>query len=184
MDFCSVIALVVIFLVLLTSACAAMSRGNLIHAALLLVLSFAGIACIYLWLGVEFLGFVQVLVYVGAISILVIFTILLTRRGFEGENVDLSASELLGPILIIPIFWVLFWASASLPTPSDNPPLPKTSVTQTIGTELGGKLDAQGNIEGGHYILPMLGVGVLLTAALIGGATIASTKRKKEEKWS
>jgi len=178
MDFWSFIVLGVISFVLLTSASAAMSLSNLIHCALCLVLSFVCIACIYLWLGVEFLGFVQVLVYVGAVSILVVFTILLTRRGFEGEIIDFSGTVLLGPVLILPVLLTLWWAVGSLPTPPDHIKTPVAHVAQ-IGIELGGNESG-----GGHYILPMLGVGILLTAALIGGASMASSKRRKEEKWN
>jgi NADH-quinone oxidoreductase subunit J len=61
------------------SAIAAMSLRNLVHCALSLVLTFAGLAGIYLQLNAEFVGFAQILVYVGAVSILIVFAILLTR---------------------------------------------------------------------------------------------------------
>src|SRR6185369_4791951 len=64
----------------LASAAVAMSLRNLIHSALLLVASWAGIAAFYLWAGAEFVAFAQVLVYVGAVSMIVLFAVLLTRR--------------------------------------------------------------------------------------------------------
>src|ERR1041385_2606134 len=60
-----------------------MSLRNLIHSALLLIASWAGIAAFYLWAGAEFVAFAQVLVYVGAISMVVLFAVLLTRRSRE-----------------------------------------------------------------------------------------------------
>src|SRR6059058_728340 len=57
-----------------------MSLRNLIHCALLLIASWAGIAAFYLWAGAEFVAFAQMLIYVGAISVVVLFAVLLTRR--------------------------------------------------------------------------------------------------------
>ena len=60
-------------------AVAAVSRRNLVHAALFLAIAFIGQAALYLQLGAEFAGFVQILVYVGAVSMVIVFAILLTR---------------------------------------------------------------------------------------------------------
>ena len=68
----------------LAGGVAAMTMRRLVHCALALVVSFAGLAALYLNLGAEFAGLAQLLVYVGAIAILIVFAILLTRGG-EGE---------------------------------------------------------------------------------------------------
>src|SRR5258708_28427465 len=60
-------------------AVAAMSLRNLVHCALALAVSFAGLAALYLLLEAQFAGFAQLLVYVGAVAILIVFAILLTR---------------------------------------------------------------------------------------------------------
>src|SRR3954467_1604985 len=73
-------ALIVIALATLGSAAVAMTRRNLIHSALLLIASWAGVAAFYLWAGAEFVAFAEVLVYVGAVSMVVLFAVLLTRR--------------------------------------------------------------------------------------------------------
>src|ERR1700690_341354 len=65
----------------LASAVAAMTLRNLVHCALALTVAFAGLAAFYLQLGAQFVGFAQVLVYVGAVAILLVFAILLTRGG-------------------------------------------------------------------------------------------------------
>src|SRR5436190_18964967 len=75
--------LVLIALLTLATAAIAMVLRNLIHSALLLIASWAGIAAFYLWAGAEFVAFAQVLVYVGAISMVVLFAVLLTRRSRE-----------------------------------------------------------------------------------------------------
>ena len=63
----------------LASAVAAMSLRNLVHCALTLMVTFAGLAALYLQLGAQFVGFAQILVYLGAVAILIVFAILLTR---------------------------------------------------------------------------------------------------------
>ena len=78
--------LVIIAIVTLASALAAATLRNLMHAALNLVLAFLGVAAFYFFLNAEFVGLVQVLVYVGAVAVLIVFTILLTRRDEEKKN--------------------------------------------------------------------------------------------------
>src|SRR2546421_5860680 len=81
-------ALLIIALGTLASAAIALSLRNLIHSALLLIASWAGVAAFYLWAGAEFVAFAQVLVYVGAVSMIVLFAVLLTRR----SRADLSVT--------------------------------------------------------------------------------------------
>ena len=63
----------------LASAVAAMSLRSLVHCALMLMVTFAGLAAFYLQLGAQFVGFAQILIYIGAVAILIVFAILLTR---------------------------------------------------------------------------------------------------------
>src|SRR5207249_2273823 len=63
----------IIAVVTLASAIAAMSLRNLVHCALSLVVTFAGLAVFYLQLGAQFVGLAQILVYVGAVAILIVF---------------------------------------------------------------------------------------------------------------
>ena len=65
---------------MVASAGVAMLLRNLIHSALLLIFSWAGIAAFYLWAGAEFVAFAQALVYLGAVSMVVLFAVLLTRQ--------------------------------------------------------------------------------------------------------
>ena len=80
----SAAAFIIIAIFTLTGAVAAATMPRLIHAALSLVVAFIGIAAFYFLLGAEFVGLVQIFVYVGAVAVLIVFTILLTRR--EQEN--------------------------------------------------------------------------------------------------
>src|SRR4051794_21166843 len=72
--------LIVLALGTVLTAAIAMALRNLIHSALLLIASWAGIAAFYLWSDAQFVAFAQVLVYVGAVSMIVLFAVLLTRR--------------------------------------------------------------------------------------------------------
>src|SRR5258708_4281839 len=65
----------------LIGACAAMMLRGLVHCALAVAIAFAGLGTLYLNLGAQFLGLAQLLVYVGAIAVLIVFVILLTRGG-------------------------------------------------------------------------------------------------------
>ena len=78
---------------MLGSAAAAMLLRNLIHSALLLILSWASVAAFYLWAGAEFVAFAQILVYVGAISMVVLFAVLLTRQNQVADVVIEPASR-------------------------------------------------------------------------------------------
>src|SRR6476661_3791454 len=72
-------AFVIIAALTVISALAAMLLRNLVHCALCLTITFAGLAALYLQLGAQFVGLAQVLVYIGAVAILIVFAILLTR---------------------------------------------------------------------------------------------------------
>ena len=79
----SAAAFLIIAIVTLAGALAAATLPKLIHSALCLVVAFLGLAAFYFLLGAEFVGLVQVFVYVGAVAVLIVFTILLTRRADE-----------------------------------------------------------------------------------------------------
>ena len=117
------------------SAIAAMSLRNLVHCALSLVLTFAGLAGLYLQLNAEFVGFTQILVYVGAVAILIVFAILLTR-GTEPAAEPATVSPWAG----IPVAALAFltMAAAVLASPVGQrkaQPMGEVSV-KTLGQKL------------------------------------------------
>ena len=147
---------------LLGSAVAVFCFRQVVHCALSLVLCLASLAGIYLYLGAEFVGLAQVLVYVGAVAILIVFALLLTR------SVDQVSSRLFttrgwislgmaGAVfaLLAGALWggTLFWTS---------PPQEKTLSVKAIGHELMTR-----------HVLPLEVLGLLLTAALIGAVVLA-----------
>ena len=83
------------------SATAAMSLRSMIHCALCLALTFLGVAGLFLQLNAGFLAFAQILVYVGAVAILIVFAILLTRGAQDQEPRRSSGLLLSIPLAVI-----------------------------------------------------------------------------------
>src|SRR6476469_5419236 len=109
----STVAFFAIAIFTLAAALAAASFSKLIHAALCLALAFIGIAAFYFSLGAEFVGLAQIFIYVGAVAVLIVFTILLTRRESDAP-VQFKWS---GAVVALAVFAGLIWAilNTSLP---------------------------------------------------------------------
>lgn len=73
-------------IIILAAAFKMVFSRNLVHSALYMVLTFIGVACIYVLLHADFLAIIQILVYVGAISVLMVFGVMLTRRDSINES--------------------------------------------------------------------------------------------------
>jgi len=164
------ISFAIISIVTIAAAVAAMSLRNLIHCALALAVAFAGLAAAYLQLSAQFVGFAQILVYIGAVSILIVFAILLTRSGENPNESAFSKSWAAGIAVVLAVLGVLVWAiSNSRAIKRDLPPAPDLTV-QKIG-------DALMN----RFVLPLEVIGLLLTAALIGAVIIAMRDGEERE---
>src|SRR5256886_17689902 len=116
------VAFLLIAIVTLAGALAAAILPRLIHAALSLVVAFVGVAAAFFLLGAEFVGLVQIFVYVGAVAVLIVFTILLTRREVTGER----GLHWGGAIVALAVFGGLLWTilktkSLALPVPQLEP---------------------------------------------------------------
>jgi NADH:ubiquinone oxidoreductase subunit 6 (subunit J) len=161
------IAFFVIAIFTLGCAAVALSLRNLIHSALLLIGSWAGIAAFYLWAGAEFVAFAQVLIYVGAISMVVLFAVLLTRHSRTELSIapDSFGRFLVGFLVGGATLGVLCGAVLSMPASAQREPAPSVSVRE-LGTQLMGQ-----------HAGALLVVGALLTLALLGAVVIASTDR-------
>ncbi len=157
-------ASVIAALLALGGAVAAVCLRNLVHCALCLVVTFFSVAVLFLLLGAEFVSFAQVMVYVGAIAILIVFAILLTRNtgvsdgslAFQPWFVGVGvAGTVCGAIVACVL------ASRWLPAVETHPLETAPSVRQ-LGQELMTT-----------YVLPLEVVGLLLTAAMIGAVLLA-----------
>jgi NADH-quinone oxidoreductase subunit J len=149
-------------------AVAAMSLRDLIHSVLALTFAFAGLAAVYLLLGAQFIGLAQILVYIGAVAILIVFAILLTRDAGASSRSAVSSSWIESGTVALVIFCVLAWAiHHSVASRPAVLPQPEASMQQI------------GNALMLRFALPLEVVGVLLTVALIGAVTLAM--REKQE---
>ena len=163
------VTFIVLALLTIASAIAAMSLRNLVHCAVALTITFAGLAGLYLRLDAQFVGFAQILVYVGAVAILIVFAILLTRGSEPPQQSVLSPGWLVGISIAAAVFALLTgMILSSKGLRSEVPPVPAVTVHQ-IGEQLMTR-----------YVLPLEIIGLLLTAALIGAVIIAM--REKEGK--
>ena len=167
------VAFAILAALTLVGACAAMLFRGVVHCALALAVAFAGLGALYLNLGAQFLGLAQLLVYVGAIAVLIVFVILLTQRG-DANSLPLSfAPRLTGILIAAAIFAILGWAifhsfAADLVGASGSP-VPQASIRE-LGAAL---MDS--------YILPLEIIGLMLTAALIGAVIVAMKEKQDAE---
>jgi NADH-quinone oxidoreductase subunit J len=155
----------ILALVTLTGAVAAMTLRKLVHCALALAIAFAGLASLYLSLDAQFAGLAQLLVYVGAIAILIVFVILLTpAASADLENTKpISLSGLVGTVLALGVFAILAWSiSRTNIEHSTNAASAPEATMRQIGETLMHR-----------YALPLEVIGLMLTAALIGAVILA-----------
>src|SRR5438132_2602626 len=94
-------------IITVASALAAMGLRNLVHCALSLAMTFAGLAALYLQLDAQFAGFAQILVYIGAVAILIVFAILLTRGSEPTTESLYGAHWLVGVAVALIVFVVI-----------------------------------------------------------------------------
>jgi NADH-quinone oxidoreductase subunit J len=141
---------------------AAMSLRNPVHCVVGLTIGFLGLAALYLQLGAQFVGLTQVLVYIGAVAILIIFAIMMTRSSESAELQTFSRSWITGVAIAVAVFAVLAWAvhfgARALPTQTAIPELPVNQIGDALLH---------------RFVLPLEIIALLLTAALIGAGVLA-----------
>ena len=149
-------------------ALAAVLLKNLVHAALALTVAFLGLALLFLRLDAQFAGFAQILVYVGAVAILVVFAILLTKGSEVPRDGVFSKSWLAGVAIAAGVFAVLGWAVLQA-----APALPNQAAVPAV------TVNDIGNALMSRYVLPLEIIAVLLTAALLGAVIVAMHEKQK-----
>jgi NADH-quinone oxidoreductase subunit J len=159
----STVAFIFIAIFMLAAALTAATNPKLMHAALSFALAFVGVAALYFYLGAEFVGLVQVFVYIGAVAVLVVFTILLTRR--EGEKH--RGFNWSGVGVTIAVFAGLIWSIVKTPAISMSPPQIQPLTVKRVGEVLMS-----------DYVWPLMGAGLLLTVALLGALILAMEDKR------
>lgn len=168
--------------VVLGSALLVVTLRNLFHSALALMASFLGVAGFYVLLEAGFLGMAQLLVYIGAISILIIFAVMMTRRMMQTIETPFNSQPLIALIgsgltlvILLVVLTGLFpvrpgtdelW---SMPLPVD--PIVIESSVARLGRAF---------VSADGYVLPFIVISILLLAALVGSIYIAWPKREED----
>jgi NADH:ubiquinone oxidoreductase subunit 6 (subunit J) len=159
----SQVVFIILSAVALGGALGVVTNRNLFHAALFLVLSFVGVAGFYILLEAELLAMIQLLVYVGAISILIIFAVMLSRKlmspDFQAQN-----EQWLGGLLVaVALFVLLAFILLSVSWPTVQAGVPVDAIS-----ELG-----QALVSPDQFVLVFEVASVLLLVALVGAVIIA-----------
>ncbi len=168
-----VIAFWILSAIAVLGALVAVRKRNLIHGVFALLVFFAGLSGLFLLLLAEFIAAVQVLVYIGAVGVLLLFAIMLTERvaGDDGRRMT-SRGSFLGFVVAVAVFVVLLLPAIL------QLPLPEVAQEMQVITpsveELGKKLMDP-------YVVTLEVLALLLTAALIGAVTAAQGVRMPKE---
>jgi NADH-quinone oxidoreductase subunit J len=155
------IVFLVIALAMVTGALFVVLSRNVVHAALMLVVALAGSAALFLQLGAEFVAWTVVLVYIGAVVVLFLFGIMITRAPTGRDPVDLSHRRRWPAALIAAATFATI-VSATTIAFEDTPVDPEVLRTAAIGDVLFSR-----------YVIPFEAVSFVLLAALIGGIVLA-----------
>jgi len=169
------ILFLIIAAVILATAVMVVTARNLVHAALWLVTTLFGVAMLYAQLNAGFMAVVQVVIYIGAIAILFIFAVMLTRREMRDQGPGLNKNWWLSAVVSLLVFgglayllsnWSGFWqTSAALPSGFD--------AVGALGSAL---------VSPDAFVLPFEVASILLVAALVGAVYIAFNPRDRDSR--
>lgn len=165
----------VLGLITFISAMMVVTSPRLIHAGLWLILALAGVAGLLVLLESPFLAVVQVVIYIGAIAILIIFAIMMTRRVMVDDAPQVNsmwAGAVLVSLVLFAVLAFLILQSPQLAVSAD--PLP--AETGVLLEDLGRAL-----VDVDRYILPFEVASILLLAALVGSIYLARPALIEEE---
>ncbi|MEG3586444.1 MAG: NADH-quinone oxidoreductase subunit J [Actinomycetota bacterium] len=151
----------ILALLIIVSAFKVVTTRNIVHAALWLVLVLAGVAGQFLLLGAEFIGVTQILVYIGAVIVLLLFGVMLTKASIgDEENINMPNRAI--PAVIATLMFAVM--SYAIIDSFRGEKLPKETVTNAAIVS---------DSIFSDFIIPFEAVSVLLLAALIGAVVIA-----------
>jgi NADH-quinone oxidoreductase subunit J len=157
--------------VIVASAIAVVTTRNVVRAALYLIVVFAGVVGQYLLLAAEFLAVTQILIYIGAIMVLMLFGIMLTRARIGAEVTLTNRAWPIGLVTALVLLGVMGYA---LVDAWGDDPLPDDTRVPTDG---GSNTAALSDAIFSDFLIPFEVVSVLLLAALVGAIVIARKDR-------
>ena len=174
---------IIISAMTLVSALLVVTRRNLVHAALYLIVTLLGVAVFFVLLEAGFLAVVQIVVYIGAIAILIIMGIMVTRNVTGDDDVKvfnktaivglIAAALVCAALVMMVIEWQGTGTETTLAEVDPN------SFMKQLGLSLfAAEPDVDNNVTEA-FVLPTILASVLLLAALIGAIVIAWQTRKE-----
>ena len=164
------IPLLILTPLILLAAVGAVWMARPVHAALMLALTLALVAVLYVTLGAEFIGLVQFAVYVGAVAVLIVFSLLITRRNDETEEIERRPKSLVtGLICTLPVLAMLGFVTGYQFSEKPEEWEAKVSLAEL------------GKVLFNSHAPAVLALAVLLTAVMIGAALFAREPSKKPE---
>ena len=167
------IIFLIVAVITLGAAIMVVTTRKLLHSALWLILSLFGVAIFYVLLDAGFLAVAQIVVYIGAIAILMIFAIMLTRHLAIDVGPQVHKGWPLAILIALLMFAGLLWLLSSWP--GINTDIQEISTRTDPLKLLGASL-----VSPEAYVLPFELASVLLLAALIGAIVIAWPRKNEE----
>jgi len=162
------ITFIILAAVTIIGSITALQAKELIYGAVSLAISFIGIAGFFVFLDAPYLAMLQIAIYVGAVVVLILFTIMLVRREQTDELVDRpemgegAVGLWLAGLLAVSIAGVAALAGPSLPPIAPQANLPISDLGLVLATV---------------YPVPLLILALLLSAALLGALILAKVER-------
>ena len=155
------IVFLVIALIMVAAAIRVVTSPNVVHAVLMLVVALAGSAALFLMLGAEFVAWTVVLVSIGAVVVLFLFGIMITRAPTGRDPVDLDhprrwPAALIALVTFVTIAW------------STTVAFEDTRISEGVA-----RAEDLGSVLFSRYVIPFEAVSFVLLAALIGGIVVA-----------
>lgn len=154
--------------VIVISALLVVTLRNIVHSALYMILTFIGVAGIYIMLDADFLASVQILVYAGAIAVFIVFGIMLTQRGnMKQTNLFSKQAGMAGIVSLAMLALIVF-----ITNKTDWAPAASGTVDNTVAT-IADKMMST-------YAIPFEIAAILLTVAMLGAIIIAKGVNKSQ----
>jgi NADH-quinone oxidoreductase subunit J len=144
---------------------------NLVHAALALIATFFGVAIVFVLLQAGFLATVQVVLYIGAIAILIIFAIMLTRRVMQDTGPQTNRQWWLAALIGVVLFGALLLSLRAVPA-LQGVTAPAQAIPPDTIERLGFAF-----VDPNQYLLPFELASILLLVALVGSIVIAADRK-------
>ena len=153
----------IVAVLMILSALGVVLLGNIVHAAIMFILALGGVAAIYLILTVEFLALVQLLIYGGAVVILILFALMLTRAR-ERPQASFGRTRPLGVMAAMGLLAGLIGGAVATSWSEQSP----REAIEPVPFE------AIGDVIFSVWIVPFIIIGILLSVALDGAILLAT----------